>query len=218
VRLGVIPTLAPYLLPMFIEEVLEKYPLLNISIKEMPTKTLIENLKTNQCDIGLLATPLNESVLTEYPVFYEEFMAYSSSMKDYTRKSFLLPADIDIHKLWLLEEGHCFRNQVLNFCELKKADVLSRRLEYEAGSIETLINFVDKNKGITIIPYLATLNFRKEQLQKLKQFSDPKPVREISLVVNKNFPRIKVVESLKNDILRNIPWKNEEGNRKVVSI
>jgi LysR family transcriptional regulator, hydrogen peroxide-inducible genes activator len=218
IRLGVIPTLAPYLLPLFIEEMIEKYPLVKITIKDLATNNLIEALKTNQIDIGILATPLNDTVLKELPLFYEEFLAYSSSMENFSKKDYILPGDVDVNQLWLLEEGHCFRNQVLNFCELKHSDLYNKRLSYEAGSIETLINFVDKNNGITVIPFLAAKNFSEAQKAKMKRFCEPQPVREISLVVNKSFPRLGILEALKKEILNNIPDELKKSNKKIVSI
>lgn len=217
-RLGVIPTLAPYLMPLFVEDMIQKYPLLKISIKDLATNSLIEALKTDQIDVGILATPLNEALLKEIPLFYEEFIAYSSSMANFSKKEYILPAEVDINRLWLLEEGHCFRNQVLNFCELKHSDLYDKRLLYEAGSIETLINFVDKNEGITVVPFLATRKLADSQKMKLKRFASPQPVREISLVINKNFPRIKILEALKKEILKTIPDELKESNKKVISI
>jgi LysR family hydrogen peroxide-inducible transcriptional activator len=129
----------------------------------MNTSSIIDCLKTSQVDIGLLATPLNEPLLNERPLFYEEFLAYTSASMPTADKEYMLPSEIDISHLWLLEEGHCFRSQVLNFCKLKKKEIPGNRLQYEAGSIETLVNLVDTNNGVTIVPLLATLKFSKEQ-------------------------------------------------------
>ncbi len=161
-KLAVIPTLAPYLLPLFLKSFAEKYPLLKISIRELVTDEIINSLKNGDIDIGLLATPLKDPRLEEHPVFYEEFFAYTAANEKLSRKKYLLPKDIDLSKLWLLEEGHCLRNQVLDLCELKKKDFESNRLHYETGSIETLKNLVDHHQGITILPHLATLDLNKK--------------------------------------------------------
>ncbi len=116
-----------------------------------------------------------------------------------------MPKDIDLSKLWLLEEGHCLRNQVFNLCELKKKDFESDRLHYEAGSIETLKNLVDHHDGITILPFLATLDLSKKQKSKIREFAHPKPVREISLVVNKNFHRTRLLQALRTEIEDQLP-------------
>lgn len=203
IKLAVIPTLAPYIVPLFIQELIQKYPDLRFTIKELTTSQIIECLKSNQIDIGLLATPLNEPGLQEYPLFYEEFFAYTANKL--SKKDFLLPSEIDANQLWLLEEGHCFRSQVLNFCNLRKKEMFSSHLQYEAGSIETLINLVDRNTGITIVPHLAILKLNPEQKEKIKPFTNPKPVREISIVVNANFARIKILKVLQEEILKNLP-------------
>ncbi|CAN5203823.1 hydrogen peroxide-inducible genes activator [soil metagenome] len=204
-KLAVIPTLAPYLLPLFLKSFAEKYPLLKISIRELVTDEIISSLKNGDTDIGLLATPLKDPRLEEYPVFYEEFFAYTAASEKASKKKYLLPKDIDLSKLWLLEEGHCLRNQVLDLCELKKKDFESDRLHYETGSIETLKNLVDHHQGITILPHLATLDLSKRQKEKIREFAHPKPVREISLVVNKNFHRTTLLDALKNEIERQLP-------------
>ena len=215
-RLAVIPTLAPYLLPLFLKSFVDKYPLLKTSIRELVTNDILTELKNGDVDIGLLATPLNDGKLIEHPVFYEEFFAYAAAEEKVSRKKFLLPRDIDLSKLWLLEEGHCLRNQVFNLCELKKKDFESDRLHYEAGSIETLKNLVDHHKGITILPFLATLDLNKKQKEKIREFAHPKPVREISLVVNKNFHRSRLLQALRSEIESHLPVGIDTGHKKMV--
>jgi LysR family transcriptional regulator, hydrogen peroxide-inducible genes activator len=204
-HLGVIPTLAPYLLPLFLKSFTEEFPGLKIFIKELVTDEIILRLKTGELDAGLLATPLNEDLIAEHPLFYEEFFAYASRNEKLSRKKYLLPKEIYLDHLWLLEEGHCLRTQVFNLCELKNKDTESKGLHYQAGSIETLINLVDKNDGITIVPYLATLTLKPGQKKNLREFARPKPVREISIVTSKNFPRKKLLEHLREHILAVVP-------------
>jgi LysR family hydrogen peroxide-inducible transcriptional activator len=216
-RLGVIPTLAPYLLPLFLKTFHEKYPLLKIFVKEMITDEIILKLHTGDLDMGLLASPLNEPHLEEHTLFYEEFFVYASESEKLPKKKYLLPKQIDINHLWLLEEGHCLRNQVFNLCELKKNE--QETLNYEAGSIETLINLVDHNGGITIVPALAEQNLKPAQRKNVREFANPKPVREISLVVAENFPRKKILEHLKEDIIRAVPSSMlQQKQKKVASI
>lgn len=204
-RLAVIPTLAPYLLPLFIKPFVENHPKLKITIRELVTNDIINSLKNGDIDIGLLATPLHEDKLAEHPVFYEEFFAYASIGEKVSKKKYILPKDIDTNNLWLLEEGHCLRNQVFNLCELKKKNIENDRLHYEAGSIETLKNLVDHHDGITILPYLATLDLTKKEKEKIREFAHPKPVREISLVVNKNFHRSSILKALQKEIENQLP-------------
>ena len=206
IRLGIIPTLAPYLLPMMLKPLSKKYPELQIYVKEMVTTDIILKLKSGELDAGLLATPLHENGLAEHHLFNEEFFAYASKNENLKKKKYLLPAQIDPAHLWLLEEGHCLRNQVLNLCELKKTDS-AERFHYEAGSIETLINLVDKYEGITIIPQLAMMNLKAAQKAKVLEFARPKPMREISLVVHESYPRKAIVNALKTEIINALPFK-----------
>ena len=215
-KLAVIPTLAPYLLPLFLKSFAEEHPLLKISIRELVTDEIINSLKNGDIDIGLLATPLNDPRLEEHPVFYEELFAYVAASEKLSKKKYLLPKDIDLSKLWLLEEGHCLRNQMLDLCELKKKDFQSDRLHYETGSIETLKNLVDHHQGITILPHLATLDLSKKQKEKIREFAHPKPVREISLVINKNFHRTSLLEALKSEIEKQLPPTISKAQRKRV--
>jgi LysR family transcriptional regulator, hydrogen peroxide-inducible genes activator len=216
IRIAVIPTLAPYLLPLFLASFVEKHPKLRVKISELVTHDIISALKNGDCDIGILATPLHDSKLVEHPVFYEEFFAYVSADEKASKKKYVLPKDIDLSKLWLLEEGHCFRNQVFNLCELKMKDVESDRLHYQAGSLETLKNLVDHNKGITILPLLATRDLNKSQLKKIRSFAPPKPVREISLVVNSNYSRKSILAALKKEIELFVPDDAKLSNKAVV--
>jgi LysR family hydrogen peroxide-inducible transcriptional activator len=216
-RLGIIPTLAPYLLPLFLKPFSEQFPLLQIFIKEMVTEDIMSHLKSGQLDMGLLVTPLEDNMLNEYPLFYEEFFAYAGKSEKLGNKKYLLPKDIDIDRLWLLEEGHCFRNQIFNLCELKRDQVGTNNLHYEAGSIETLINLVDRHEGITIIPHFATLNLHPEQQKNIRAFVE-KPVREISLVVNHTYPRQKLLEKVKESIIRALPFDANSTSKNVVSI
>jgi LysR family hydrogen peroxide-inducible transcriptional activator len=214
VNLAIIPTLAPYLLPLFLPAFIEQHPLLKVNIRELVTPDLIAAIKSGEVDIGLMATPLNDERLVEHSVFYEEFFAYVSPKEKLYQKKYMLPKDIDLSKLWMLEEGHCFRNQVFNLCELKMKDVRSDRLHYQAGSLETLKNLVDHNKGITILPYLATLDLTTKQKQQVREFAPPKPAREISLVVNVNFSRKNVLNAMKVEIQKYVPEKLMRAERR----
>jgi LysR family hydrogen peroxide-inducible transcriptional activator len=217
-HLGIIPTLAPYLLPLFLKPFSQKYPHLKIYIKEMVTNDIIAKLKTGDLDMGILATPLHETQLVGHLLFYEEFFAYASKSEKLGKKKYLAPKEINLNHLWLLEEGHCLRNQVFNLCELKKNESPADNLHYEAGSIETLINLVDKYEGLTIIPHFATLNLSPAQQKNVREFAEPKPVREISLVVAKSYPRKKLLKQLQTEILNVIPFGVNHKKKSVLEI
>jgi LysR family hydrogen peroxide-inducible transcriptional activator len=206
-RLGIIPTLAPYLLPLFINGFTKKYPLVKLFVNEITTDELISRLREGRIDAGILVTPLNENGIKEQPLFYEELMAYVSRKNEAYRKTYVLPQDIDPNKLWLLEEGHCLRSQIVNLCELRKASREGSHFEYEAGSIETLRRLVELNDGITILPELATLNLTNKQLELIRHFKKPTPMREVSLVVHRDFIKKRLIDALKKEINESIPEK-----------
>ena len=206
-KIGIIPTLAPYLLPLFLQSFLKKYPAVTIKVKEMTTDIIVEKLKAGRIDAGLLVTPLLENSITEYPLFYEELVAYVSKKNAAYKKNYVLADDIDLKELWLLEEGHCFRSQIVNLCELKKQTKEQSNFEYEAGSVETLRKMVELNNGVTILPELATLDFTGRQQSMIRHFKNPAPVREVSLVTHRDFIKKKLIDALKEAILATLPAK-----------
>lgn len=206
-RIGIIPTLAPYLLPLFVQPFTKKYPGVKLIVNEMMTEQVIARLREGRIDTGLLVTPLEENGITEQVLFYEELMAYVSKKNTAYEKTYVLPQDIDPQKLWILEEGHCFRSQVVNLCELQKLSKEGSHFDYEAGSIETLRRMVEMNDGITIVPELATTDMTLRQQQLIRHFKKPVPMREVSLVVHRNFVKKRLIDALKQEILLSIPDK-----------
>ncbi len=216
-KIGIIPTLAPYLLPLFIKGFSEAYPELKLSIRELMTSDLLTQLKSSDIDVAILAGSINEKDLTEITLFKEPFYVYGSFVKE-NKKQFVAPQQLKAEQLWLLEEGHCFRNQVMNFCELRTNIQNENHISYEAGSIETLINLVDKYEGVTIVPHLAINHLKKNQSLKIHEFANPKPCRQISLVIQNNYPRIKLINALKEYILKVIPLQNNVKGFKAIAI
>ncbi len=199
--IGIIPTLAPYLLPLFLTKFLEKYPLLKIKIVETNTANIVAQLSKNLLDVGILATPLGIDSMQETVLFYENFKVFVSDKEKSLKKQYLIPEEIDLNRLWLLEEGHCLRAQVMNLCELQKKQARLHHLEYEAGSIESLLKIVEMNEGITIIPELAAISLDKTRQKQVRTFKPPAPVREISLVTYRHFIKKRLFETLQAEIL-----------------
>lgn len=217
IKLGIIPTLAPYLLPGLFKQMREKYPQLNMVIKETITEEIIQELKQNKLDCGLVVTPLKDTAINESPLFYEELYVYVSKKNALYNKKYVLVDDINPDQLWLLEEGHCFRSQVLNLCELRRtADF---HFNYATGNIETLKRMVDKSNGITILPELAVAEFSKSQMKLVKQLKEPRPAREVSLVTHRDHIKTKLIQTLKDEILAIIPKPmHQVRGKKVVEI
>jgi LysR family transcriptional regulator, hydrogen peroxide-inducible genes activator len=215
-RIAIIPTLAPYLMPLFVKKMSERYPSVKLYISEMTTENIIQKLKQSTLDVGIMATPSNDKDLFENPLFFEEFVVYAAHDEKILSKRYLLANDIDINRLVLLQEGHCMRDQVINLCELKNATSMINNVFYEAGSIETLKNMIETLSGITILPELSISNMDEEQLQSVRFFKSPAPVREISLVTHRAFVKKRLIEILKVEIMDNLPEglkKNKAVNR-----
>ncbi|MDZ7773257.1 MAG: hydrogen peroxide-inducible genes activator [Balneolaceae bacterium] len=204
-RLGVIPTLAPYLLPHFVPSFVRDHPEVKLAVSEMVTGRIEEELREGSIDAGLLVTPLDNAALEEIPLFYEKFYAYLAHSHPLFDKEYILAEDIDVNQLWLLEEGHCFRSQILELCELKRSQVQEASFTYEAGSIETLRKFVERNNGITILPELATVDMREEHRARLRSFHKPEPVREVSLAIHRTYLKRRLVDALREAILECLP-------------
>lgn len=204
-RVGIIPTLAPYLLPLFLQKFLARYPYIKLQISELTTDVIIERIKHNQLDAGILAIPLNDTDLVEKPLFTEEFLIYSSQKLLSAKKKYLLPTDLDPDRLWLLEEGHCLRNQVINLCELKVNERNLHQFDLSATSIETLKKIVEMNEGVTILPQLSLSGLNKKQLQNIRQFKSPVPVRKIGLVCFRYFVKEKLLTAVSDAIIHSLP-------------
>lgn len=214
--LGIIPTLAPYLLPQFLISLLDKYPNLKLSVSELTTTQIVSCLRNEQLDCGILATPLYEPSLSETPLFYEPFVAYLSPSSKLSKKSMLRPEDISLDETWVLNEGHCMRSQVLNFCGASATAAGTSRLSYQTGSIETLRKMVELGKGITLLPELSVAGFNEVQRQHIKRFKAPEPAREVSLVVRRNFLKRQLIEALKRELLAVVPEKMQRKEKKQV--
>jgi LysR family transcriptional regulator, hydrogen peroxide-inducible genes activator len=215
-KIGIIPTLAPYLLPLFLKKFTQNFPKVNLIIHEYSTDIIVRKLKLGELDTGLLSTPLNDVLIKEQILFYEQFFLYVNAQEKGFDKQYVLPKDIDINRLWLLEEGFCMRSQVLNLCDLKKQNLVNERINYEAGSIETLKNLVENNYGITIIPELATRNLNSSQKKRLRHFKSPSPVREISIVTHREYIKFRLIEALNQTILSVIPEEFQRNQKKQI--
>jgi LysR family hydrogen peroxide-inducible transcriptional activator len=213
-RIGIIPTLAPYLLPTLFKHMRSKYPQLNLIVKETITEEIIQELKQNRLDCALVVTPLKDAAIREDALFYEELFVYVSRKNALYDKKYVLAQDIDPGELWLLEEGHCFRSQILNLCELRKSGDL--HFKYETGNIESLRRMVDKSHGITILPELAVMEFSKPQLKLVKKLKEPSPVREVSLATHRDHIKTKLIQTLKDEVLSIIPDRMKELRRKKI--
>ena len=204
-RLGIIPTISPYLLPLFASTFKQKYPAVHLKVQEVVTERIEEMLKKDLLDAGILVTPLNNSGLIEQPLFYEEMMIYTNMEHPLSTQPIINIGDIATPEMWLLSDGHCFRHQVVNLCKLHdlKSDVLP--FEFEGGSLDTMMKIIDKEGGYTLIPELAGLEIESNTMHKVRRFSGITPLREVSLVVNRRFAKTNLLQNLANEIIGAVP-------------
>ena len=215
-KVGIIPTVSPYILPKILHGFITKYPQVKLIVWEQTTEQIIQQLKLGMIDCGILSTPLQESTLMEVPVFYENFVAYVSKNSKLSKKKSICPEDIDMEEIWILNEGHCMREQVLNICQRRKATQGFKHFEYNTGSVETLKRMVDQNNGATILPELALADLTDKQLDKVRYFKSPEPAREVSIVIQRNFLKRRMIEALKNEIMEFLPKRMKSKRKKEV--
>ncbi len=204
-RIGIIPTLAPYLLPLFIGNYKRKYPNIMIKVEELTTENIVDQLNRDLLDVGVLVTPLKEERINEKPIFYEEMMVYAHDEHPLHNKHDIKVDDIAIPEIWLLSDGHCFRHQVINLCSYKGSSNEELPFYFEAGSLETLMNIIDKEGGITLIPELAAVEMSENRMEHVRHFTDVTPLREVSLVYSRHFAKNKLIELLWKEITSSMP-------------
>ncbi|MEQ1732058.1 MAG: LysR substrate-binding domain-containing protein [Bacteroidia bacterium] len=195
-RIGIIPTVASGVLYRIVPHLMAKYPKLKLFISEITTKNIIQQLKTGELDVGIVSTPLNNTDIEEELLYYEKLMVYGNKT---INKKYILPKDIATQKIWLLEEGNCLRNQVMNVCALN-AKKLNNNLHFEPNSFETLISFVDKLNGLTLIPELYYMGLSADKKAKVIDFKAPVPVREISIIYHRPYAKQRLINVLTTEI------------------
>jgi len=218
-RIGIIPTLSPYLLPRFITKFIKDYPDIHLVFEELLSDQIAEKLNNDLIDVGILVSPLEDKNLLEHPMFYESFVLYISTTHPLTSRGEVNFEDLDIKDMWLLKEGHCFRSQTINICtEQVLKEQVDSPLRFESGSLETLKKIVEQDFGYTLLPELSINGMTDIQKQRIKYFKDPQPVREVSLVTHRSYLKKKLIKLLENAILESIPEHlKEKGQRPVIA-
>ena len=202
-KLGILPTVAPYLLPRFFPQLMKKYPNLDIRVVEMKTNDIKKALQTGEIDAGIVASLAGMEELQQTPLFYEQFFAYVSREDALFNNEVIRTSDLNGEQLWLLDEGHCFRDQLVRFCQMKSAR--ASQLAYHLGSMETFMRMVESGKGVTFIPELAVLQLGDAQKELVRSFAIPCPTRQVVLLTNKNFIRHTLLEVLVKEIKLSVP-------------
>lgn len=201
-RLGIIPTVMPTLLPMFLKTFINRYPKVNLILKEKSTDHLIRDLQDGHLDAAIAATPLEIEYIKERPLYYEPFVGYVPENHRLGKMNKLNPDDLDINDILLLRDGHCFRENIINLCNAPK-HFKEDHFQLQSGSFETLVNLSNEGLGMTLLPYLNTLELDDRKKQNLKLFENPSPAREISLIYHKSELKIQITDAL-HDIISSV--------------
>lgn len=192
-RLGVIPTLGPYLLPHLLPKIRAAYPQLRLYMREALTAELLAQLRAGKLDACLVALPIDEHGLEHEPLFREPFMAALPAQHPLAKKKKLRQADLIGEQILLLEEGHCLRDQTLAVCGARRGS----DDDYPATSLETLRQMVAAGIGITLMPALATRTSAiGKRLLVFRPFADSTPNRLIALVWRRGYARVAVLHAL----------------------
>lgn len=198
-KLGIIPTVMPTLLPMFLKSFITKYPKVNLIIKEQNTDSLIRNLQDGHLDAAIAATPLETEFIKERPLYYEPFVGYVPRNHRLAKTENITPSDLEIGDVLLLQDGHCFRDGIINLCKAPR-DFENQHFSLQSGSFETLVNLADEGLGMTLLPFLNTLELDEEKKKNLRYFEKPSPAREVSLIYHKSELKIQITNALKDVI------------------
>ncbi|WP_413997833.1 LysR substrate-binding domain-containing protein [Flavobacterium sp. W1B] len=198
-RLGIIPTIMPTLLPMFLNNFIKKYPKVKLIIEELNTEEIITKLNNGHLDAAIAATPLMEEKIKEIVLYFEPFVAYIPEGHQHFKKEEIEIEDLNLDEILLLQDGHCFRDGILNLCKRKATNEFDH-FRIESGSFETLIKLADEGLGTTLLPYLHTLDLKESDKRKLRHFTEPRPAREVSLLFPKNELKIQIIDALRSTI------------------
>lgn len=194
-KLGIIPTIMPTLLPMFLKNFIKKYPKVNLKIEELTTDEIISRINEGHLDAAIVATPLEQETIKERVIYYEPFVGYVPSTHRLSNTKQLDIADLDIEDILLLEDGHCFREGVINLCRAFKASKVEH-FQLESGSFETLVKLSNEGLGMTLLPYLHTLDIHEKDQSKLRYFKEPSPAREVSLIYHQSELKMHIIDVL----------------------
>ena len=205
-RLGVIPTLTPYVVPLFLQSFAENFPLVDLTVDELKTSTIVEQLRVDRLDGAILATPLDEKGIRERVLFYEPFHLYLNQEHPLLKRDQIDHESIQRDEIWLLEDGHCLRNQIVNYCSFGEESGVFKNVLFEGGNLETLRYMVNSTRGYTLIPELFCRKLSKQERKtNVRPFASPIPTREVSLVHRRDHWKIDIIASLIKTIKSTIP-------------
>jgi len=194
-HLGIIPTVMPTLLPMFLKNFTNKHPKVQLKIEELTTNEIISKLNDGHLDAAIAATPLYNEKIKERVLYFEPFVGYIPESHRLSSKKQIESSDLEIDDILLLEDGHCFRDGVINLCKSSKLGT-DDRFQLESGSFETLIKLSNEGMGMTLLPYLHTMDISEKQTKNLRHFKAPAPAREVSVIYSSSELKMQIINAL----------------------
>ena len=194
-KMGIIPTVMPTLLPMFLKTFIKKYPKVKLKIEELTTEDIITNINEGHLDAAIVSTPLENENIKERVVYYEPFVGYIPPNHRLSNKKKIEVSDLEIDDMLLLEDGHCFRDGVINLCKAFKKQS-DESFQLESGSFETLVKLSNEGLGMTLLPYLHTLDLNDKLKENLRHFNEPTPAREVSIIYHKSELKMQIINAL----------------------
>lgn len=211
-KLGIIPTVSSHLLPHFIKPFSKAYPGISLFIEEMKTETILHELSNDNLDAAILATPIHEEGFKIHPLYYEPFLAYICKNHPLLHKKNISRNELDLKEMWLLQDGHCFKDQVFNFCAVPASKrkggnhSIQNHVSFQSGSLDTLKRIVQNAGGLTLIPALMAMNLNsKEKAHHVRPFKAPIPTREISLIYRRDHWKLGMIKAVETTLLKNLP-------------
>jgi LysR family hydrogen peroxide-inducible transcriptional activator len=198
-KLGMIPTIMPALLPMFLNNFTKKYPKVKLIIEELTTEDIIKKLTDGHLDAAIVATPLENEAIIERPLYYEPFVGLIPENHRLFQNKQITVEDLEMEDILLLEDGHCFKDSIINLCRNYKVDN-KKGFQLASGSFDTLIKLSKEGLGMTLLPYLHTLDLSEKDQKHLREFQSPPPAREVSLIYHKSQLKMQLIEALKKTI------------------
>lgn len=224
-HLGVIPTVSSDLLPLFLKPFSKAYSRVDLVVEEMKTETILSELSSDRLDGAILATPIKGGDFKVHPLYYEPFFVYLSAGHELLKRSHVTRADLDLNEMWLLQDGHCFKDQVLNYCAFPKShESALGNVRFQSGSLDTLRRMVERGRGYTLIPALMALAMRKdERATHVRPFKAPVPTREISLIYRRDHWKLEIIRALEKAIVESLPSSDDitrkpERSQKVLEV
>ena len=204
-RIGIIPTICPYLTPIFLTSFCRKYPNVQLSIEEMPTATCLKKLEDEDIDIAVLATAEDDKYYIQQQIYEEELYLFVNNRHKLYKKDRIKVTDLQAEDIWLLEEGHCLRDKIMDICRIRRVqDIRPGNLIFKVGTLESLIHIVQDSFGYTLLPHLTIGRLSANQRKCVRKFSSNPPSRKVNITRRRKHLKRSLIEAFTNEVLATV--------------